>query len=138
VQERPPFAAQCVRDATGHDERLEHGQQLTAVEPAITPGAPDVRADVVGTANADVRPAGEQRPGFVGLVQRPVDDDWVGGRFEGLGQPARRPERCQSGQPFADERELEHLLAAPVGHRDTDRLPASQKRHGLPAQSAPA
>ena len=58
-----------------------------------------------------------------------------------------------AGQPLADERELEQLLGAGVhqpgsvsgdrrvmarGRPDTDRWPATAKRHGRAAQSSPA
>ena len=128
MQQRQSLVAQHVHQAPGSDERVQDLEQLRPVEPAAAPGAQDQLADVARSPNADVGPPPEQIDRLVGLVERSLDHERVGGRHEALGQPPRRRESRVVGQPRPDQRELEQLLAARVHQALTLRQPTRYRR----------
>ena len=105
-------------EATRGDQRL---QDLRAAP--SPPGARRARARRTTVAMSCAPPTPTSGPArqdvarLVGLVEPAPDDERLGRRLERLGQPARRAERGQPGQPLADQRKLEQQLAPRVGHR---------------------
>jgi hypothetical protein len=87
AQQRPALVRERGRQPGGGVERVGHLDELLGVEPATARGALDRRTDVARGPDPDARPLLEQRPGLVGLVQRPGHDDRVARRLERLGQP---------------------------------------------------
>ena len=94
--------------------------ELGGLQPAAADRPLDGRPDVARRADADPGTLDQQRAGLVGLIEAARHDDRVVGRFEGLGKPARRRERCRLGEARPHERELQQGDRALVHRRSVE------------------
>ena len=149
AEERPALVGKGRPEARRRVERIGDLEEPGRIDPSTAGGPLDPRSDIVGGADTDTGPFGEEGTGLVGLVEAAGDDHRIGRRLEGLGQSPTRPERGHGGEPLADGGELEQGDRAGV-HRgqpvaderlrgpDAAGLPATTYRHGTEVHGSPA
>jgi hypothetical protein len=127
VEERPPVVGERRPQAGRRVQRVGDLEELGRVQTPSASCSLHGRSDVVGAADADAGPLGEERADLVGLVEGPGDDHGLAARLQSLGKASRRRERGRVGESLADLRELEQLQRTMIHGQ-----PVGRGRRGRP------